>query len=347
MFWGRKKLAKETSTDTKPTTFPLQIELVPDKLSARVFSHQLTSDNGPVSCWTYVSQGLWDFQQRELSMTLQRLPDEKPDDFSVIPLHFFVTVLQFAQEGRLVGSGDFTEFKGNGFLSPTFMGIAYLPTQPMVGVPAPTRPTLAAILLTPEELSAAKEFGLMRVMTHLGKVYSFYPYPAWADRTRANTQDLAVTKQQSILAKTATLGVWQREMNNVVLENKEITLRLSRQPDNYAKIQAFLKALDHEAVVTLLTGFEAHVDGYFTWQPSQTSPAAITPPGSKGARLGGCFMSFVSQQAEDSGQVFEDGLIMMLTSGSWQKVRQALQQGQDIKVPATKTGFGFSLKWLI
>jgi hypothetical protein len=51
-----------------------------------------------------------------------------------------------------------------------------------------------------------------------------------------------------------------------------------------------------EIPLAFLTTLDAHADACLVWPPGQQAPEEISPPGSLGARLSGCFVLFVPQQ---------------------------------------------------
>jgi hypothetical protein len=88
----------------------------------------------------------------------------------------------------------------------------------------------------------------------------------------------------------------------------------------------------------LLTDIDPSANGCLVWEPGQHQPEAITPPGSDGSRLCGCFAMFVPGQAENDVQVFEDGIALMLTDDAWAEIRQALVQRSEGISVACKDG---------
>ncbi len=335
-----KNSAQSSNGDTNPSQFPMQFELIPQTLRARVYLHDIDSIDGCVPCWSYVTDGLRAQGQKELIFTLRREPNEQPEAFPEAPLHFFQTVNQFAQEGQLVNEGDFTEFGASGFLGHSEVrAIAYIPPQPLAGVEMPS-PLLAAILLTHEELEVLKHLGVTRVIAHLGRAYSHYPYPPWSERSRASLVSMS-TMQESILARVPRLrGPGIRACQ----EGNQISLRLLPQAGEL--LRSKLEQFPANTVLALLTELDPTANACMVWQPGQSTLEAIASPNSDGSRISGCFIAFVPQQAEDKGQVFEDGFIMLLTDTSWMLIRQAIKSGHSVSVPVTTNGLSLSLEWI-
>jgi hypothetical protein len=337
MAWWQKLAGRTKKVESPQISFPVQFDLVPEKLSARVHLHDIDAQDGAVPCWTYVTNGLEAHGQKELIFSLRRGLKENPDDFPEAPLSFFTQLYHLAEQGRLVDAGEITEMATPSFLG--HKGLLYAPPQSCQNIEG-LGAALAAILLTEEELTAVKEFGPTRVMARLGQAYSYYPCPPWSERGRPSLS-FARSIQQSILAKVPRL--WMRGIR-VRLENDRIVLRLL--PQLSERIRDRLDQISLNTPLALLTNLDPSAHGCLVWEAGQSQPAAITPPGSAGRHLCGCFMLFVPEQSEDGGKLIEDGFGMMLTDASWTAIRRALATGENVSVPATVGGMSFQLEWI-
>ncbi|MGD2217919.1 MAG: DUF3480 domain-containing protein [Gemmatimonadales bacterium] len=316
-----------------PGEFPLQLDLVPGELSARVWLHEVAS----VPCWSYTSDGLSRYGQRELSLTVRVDPGERPADFPKEPLRVFLEILRLAKAGRPVGSGDITELGDNGLLG--HRGIVYTSTRErFADVDFPDG--LTAILLKDEEIEAAMAFGITRVLSRLGQAYSHYPWPPWADRTRPGLP-MARLLEDSIISQLSRIHA---PGMTVCLERDRIVFRLTE--DSGAHLLKQLAEFPASSPPVLLTELEPTADGCFVWKPGQTDAKAITAPNTSGSRLSGCFLALAPGQTEDEGLIVEDGLMMSLRDLSWRAVRDGLTNMRPVEVRPTNSGFGFALKWL-
>jgi hypothetical protein len=366
MTWWQKIFGQSQKTPTHSSQFPLDYELIPGKLTARVYLHEIETKEGRVPCWSYITNGLRTHQQKELIFTLRRHPNEEPSDFPLQPLQYFQTVYEFAMQGRLVDEGSFTQFNPPGFLDGSASNaLIYIRPQPLKGVEVPF-PSLAAILVTPEEYEVYQHFGHTRVMAHLGRAYTYYPCPPWSERSRASVVSMQAL-QDSLVARMYSLKIsgarvcqqthqpsvqrlpqsgqyLQQQILQWSSNQAQITLRLLPQASEDLYTQ--LMQCPTNTVVALLTELDPTADGCLVWQSGQNLPFAITPPNSKGMRLSGSFVAFVPQQSEDGGQIHEDGFAMMLTDTSWEIIKQAIALKQPISVPATNNKLNFSLEWI-
>lgn len=316
--------------------FPVWIDLVRGRLSARVHAHEIETDMGVILCWSYITDGLHVYGQRELVYTLQREENEASNVFPQDPLYLFQTVLQLAQQGTLVESGGFTEFGARKFFG---HHVAYVDAQPLRGVNVPDR-GLAMLLVTEEELTAIKEFGITRVAARLGAKAHYYPVPPWTERTRTGIS-FAREREVSVLSRVPRVNMHK------VYVSKEENLIIMRVPANVREqMRQYLEQVPADAVWAILTGLDPKADGCLVWEAGQAEPTAITPPLSTGSRIGGCFVLFVPQQKTDEIRLFEDGFALMITDKTWADIRAALGGNNPISVSGGNTGLDFSIEWI-
>jgi len=83
---------------------------------------------------------------------------------------------------------------------------------------------------------------------------------------------------------------------------------------------AMLAKLPPNIPIGLLANFDPEADGILVWQPGQRTPTAIVPNGSKGERIGGCFIIIVGASPTNEREPFEDGITMKLTNTSFADV---------------------------
>jgi hypothetical protein len=297
-------------------------------VTADVYAHEL----GPVACFSYVTRGLAASGQAELVLTLPRPADATLDRASDAPLPLLRAIAGFAARGQLVGDGGFTELGATGlFGRPALRGIAYQRAWPMTGVDLPDG-ALSMIVLVDHEIDAVKAYGATRVLARLGRAQRFFPTAVWCDPDRAA---LATADEPTLLAQ---VGRAKLPGVSVVMTGDRIAVRLPRAVD--------VPALPPpDIAIALLASLDRAADACLVWSPGQQAPEAITPPGSRGACLSGCFALFAPQQAADAFEVFEDGFALRLTDRSWAVVRDALAHHGDAVV-AAPDGKRLAVEWV-
>src|SRR5215471_4591411 len=116
-----------------------RIELIPGKLTTTVQPHTIHSREGPISCWSYFTDGLLAHRQQELILTVKRKEDEEDDGFPDDPLHFFKRLYDLTQQGKTIDGGDYTRFGRPGFLDHDgVVGLVYVRANERAAVGADT-----------------------------------------------------------------------------------------------------------------------------------------------------------------------------------------------------------------
>ena len=328
----------------QPTTskdvFPQSIEVIPGKLKVKIFLHEITYEKETILCWSYVTDGLMSQHQKEIVFTLRREKSQKPGDYPRDFLGFFATVFHLAEKGQLADVGDSTLFGETGFLGhKDFRGIGYVEPQGFPGVETGGVPLLAGILLKEDEAQIAWDLGLTRVIALLGMKYRYYPCPTWSDLNRESVASLS-GMDKSILGKMARIGV----RASYYEEHNHIFLVVS--PTSRAQLQKVLGELPPTQPLALRTQPDSRANACLVWRPGQDQTMAITPPDSDGSRKTGAFLAFVPEQDANEVRSTEDGVALLLTNTTWQKIREALLSGSDVFVPSPgKAGASISVEW--
>ena len=295
-----------------------------NELAAGVVVHAYPHALGDVACTSYVTTGLRAFGQRELVMTMTRGGPE--------PVPLLRAIAGFAEQGTLVDDGGRTEVGPNGlFGRPELRGVVYQHAWPMDGVPVPPD-ALAMIMLVGHEMQTATDYGALRVLARLGRAHRFFPTAVWCDVTRG---PLFPPESGTVLENVARGSV---NGLAVVVEGDDIVLRAPR-----SALTTFANLPPPDLALALLTTIAPDADSCLVWTPGQRAPEAIAFPGSTGRRTSGCFVAFVPQQDADAANVFEDGVVCMLTDASWARVRQALATGTPLTIPGTRA---LSIVWI-
>jgi len=320
--------ADQSSADS----FPVSIEVIPGKLRVKIFSHEVQYQNEKIPCWTYLTDGLASHHQKEISFTLRRNRQQKPEDYPRGFLDLFATIFDYAERGSLVDVGDETLFGETGFLGrKDFRGIGYVEPQGFPGVETGGVAFLAGILLKNDEAQIAWNLGLTRITALLGMKYRFYPVPTWSDLDRDPVMSLR-DMQGSVLEKVAKIGVratYYEEQNRILL---------SLFPSSKARIGGFLSKLSSSTPIALLTQPDLRANACLVWTRGGKHPVAITPEGSDGSRKSGAFLAFVPEQKATEIRQFEDGFYVFVTNQDWQKVRDSLLSGSDAFIHTVGAG---------
>jgi hypothetical protein len=317
-----KKLFSRPQPATPTVSFPVTVEVVEEKLRATIYSHTIQSHKGPVPCWTYISDGLLAHGQKELVFTLRREKNEAESAFPQEPLMFFRTVYRYAEKDQLVDAGAYTQFGPNGFWGRHILYSEAVPCQSTPPLPLPEK-ALHAHLVTDDELKRAFAEGVLRILARLGHLTRYFPTAPWSERNRPS-----LTFETSLLARTPCLSVPEA---GIVKSDTQYLLTLT--PVSQRRLSALADWTD-DSVLAFLFSRLPSCDACLAWVPRERPPFAISPEGSQGERVAGCFLLMVPQQEADTVSVVEDGYALLLTTPLWEQLRAGLLAGEDFELSA-------------
>jgi hypothetical protein len=273
--------------------------------------------------------------QREIAIAVRLRASESAAEVRAKLERLLATIGNYAQQGKLVGPGDWTEFGGPGFLDSPTRGLVYADAR---GVdPEIPATALVAVLVDSEELRLAQTTSVTRVLSRLGAATRQYPFPATCDRDRksvAHRED-----QRSMLAMVARVRMPEVAL---LLANGVLVVRC-RPKARHTFAEVFAQ-LAPDAAFGLICSPEAAANGCLVWHPGQTAPAAITPPGSAGEFLTGAMLLVAPGVDEDRVTVQEDGFALLARAETWAAMREALLAGSEVQLPPTSDGFGLRVE---
>lgn len=302
-------------------------------VTVAVYAHQESTGSGPLGCVSFVSEGMARFGQKEVVITLPVSVAITGAQVSEEPFHLLDTIASLAAQGRTVDVGSITQF---GARSPFGKHIVYARAQTLTGVPV-SPAMLTVLFVSEEELQSVGACGLTRLLSRIGAACSWFPFPSCLDPMRPGLP-MAETVEQSILARMPHTFVAEVRATQT---HEALWLVLPARPLPALQV---LTQLPPQAPFALFTELDPAADACLTWVPGQTSPAAISPPGSTGSSVGGTFLAVNGDQPEDTTQIFEDGFICSLTPATWLAVCQALLSQRALAVPA-RHGLPLRIHW--
>ncbi len=304
---------------------PSRVTLIPDVLSMFV---EYSEEDSPTLEVT--SDGLRRHNQAELSFAVQHRETDNPEALLGDLADFLRTVDDLASQGRIVEDGDLTEFGERAFLAPEVGGIVY----------AQNAGRLWGILVKRDEIPVVKMGGAHRVLTRLGAANSHYPFPTTSDLHRASVshQD---AEESSVLA-----GLPTAKVAGLAATLRGKTLELTAAPRVRAAIAALLPQIPANMGVGFLTSPSQEATGSFVWSPGQDGAGAITAPGTTGESLCGWVLVIAPEQPTDHIRLIEDGFGLLLQDATWERLRAALRDGDELAIQPDGDSFGLRLSWL-
>jgi hypothetical protein len=289
---------------------PLQplvvLELQPQgSLHALIFTHEITSTPDRLPCWTYISRGLATLGQKEIAFTIRRPSADQLMEYPPEPLQWFQILYGLAKDGRFANDlYSRTSFKGSQFFGRSDISmVLYTPPQILGNLPPSVLPQtyLQAIVLTEPEAEVAAKYGILRTLSHLGRVARYFPYPPWIDPKRETVitpADVSTSVLESYPAITVC-GV------HAVLEG--IVLYLFVRPHAVQPLQEALRQIPPDFPFTLHSDLFSEADSCFVWKNGQERPNVICTNTTDRTSL--CFLVICPGQSEIGLKLVEDGYV--------------------------------------
>jgi hypothetical protein len=311
------------------------VQIANGEASVALYAHDVGPADQPVPCWSYVSEGLAAFGQREIMFTLRRAPGEALPPGDGIGL--LESVARLAKGGKLVDPGGLTEFGPRGFLgNASLRGLVYAPAKPTADVRVPPD-ALAAVALFGDELEAVKRYGATRVLARLGRATTFFPFPPWSERARQPVAGALA----SVLEPVGGLTLPDA---SVSIEGDTIFVRLL--PTCAPLLAKAFEALPDDRPIALHVGLAPGASACLVWSPGQTAPEAISMPGADGSRIGACYLGLVPQPNADEVRLFEDGVMALVTDKPWASLRAALASGKPFRLARGGGHYDLVVEWI-
>lgn len=316
------------SVAVSPYNAPTFLELVPEELDLRVFRHTVETAAGPVSCWSYVTDGLRRLGQKDIVFTLRRQQDEADDDYPRDPLDYFLLIHRMATEGKTVEAGGYSRFaRPDGFLGRDGpVGMTFVNAVPLRGVNYPDRP-LAAFLITAEEVEAIRAHGTYRLLSLLGFRANYFPYPPWSERARP--QVLSLRDYSSSLLGQLPLASVRGLMT--LRQRNQVHLHLA-DDDAIEQLAIRLDEIQTNAPFVLLTDPDPDAKARLVWKPSMPVETIAIDNRPEATLTGGFVAFFVARGADEGVHVCEDGFAVNIRPKTFAKVCDALFAGESFTV---------------
>ncbi len=330
----RKIFGEKDRTKEPNVKLPLNVTLLPNKLTADIFSHKIITDKGESEGLAYLTNGLKSLGQRELFLVLKD-KNQQYENWEE-PLHFFAQVYSFAENGKLVDTGDFTQFGKTDFLG--WFGIVYTDFPNIENDPR-LKDCLAMTLLSTDEVIAVQKFGYLRVVSLLGKEDCYYPHPYWADLERKPLPIKEIESSSIVSSVGATLKLSQA---STILENNEISLVL---PNEILINEIIQKVPSNAMTFAIFPGLNKTANGCLVFTMDNGGHAAITPEGSDGSKLCGCVLIVGAEQQSNFTRIYEDGFGLIMTNETWIKFWESFIHKKNMFLEIKGNEMNFRMVW--
>lgn len=317
--------------------YPIKLEVVPKRLVISIYQHELIGRGSRIPCWIFITEGMQAFKQKEFVLAIRIVHDEDFKKFPKPPLQLFMHLFKAVAQKKRFHVGNVTPLGEKGLMG--FAGMGY--THELLNIKELALPAscLTCVLLTREELIAARTLGLTRVLARLGYETNRFPVNPWNELERAGLPMQAVIKQSEFKG----IPILSLDFCSVNLVNGE-SVSLVLPPVALAPLAKFLKDNSNPRQFGMTTQLFAYHEGALVWLPAKDSVEMNIHPDSDGELIAGGFVLF--RRDEHCGAaMLEDGFIVKLNEEGWNAFRNALLAKQNIQIPASGTDMPFQLVW--
>ncbi|KAH0563024.1 hypothetical protein GP486_002411 [Trichoglossum hirsutum] len=339
-------------------------------------------------CWTYISQGFSQNNQPEVVFTVLRRPDEHEENFPEAPVEWMKLVYAMAGSGLNLETGQMCDLvfenncmsiKLNNFMFQQhenkwmsmrrFGGIVHgipvacaLTGVPQVAIPGDSHHVIA---LTHEEAAVARQFGVTRVIGHVGLAVRWFPHPPFIDRDR---EDCVVMADQAGSFRTKLPIARIYGISGMVIDD-EIVLTIPEGEEKRSMFRKHVQDTPLSAAMAFECFMSREADSGFVWKAGQANPMAYGANCGQTKRTNLGYIAFGQQHSTDSWSMVEDGygsesllhlmirpvlctatdlFTVILRPATWKAVKDAMQNTQDIVVNLEKDAhkMRFRLEWI-
>jgi hypothetical protein len=316
---------------------PIWIELLKGELKLKIWDFEILKTGSPqkTKALAFLTEGLYRHQQEELFLVLSGTQYDQNNYPEEIP-QFFDQILDFAKRGMLVQIGAYTQFGQRKLLEKG--GIIYAEVPSFLKDQF-KQPTISMILVEEEEVEAAQDFGVLRILSMLGDQIRYFPYPYWSDFKRSKLEVKGM-RQQTIVKDLNRLSIPQAIIN---IENKRISLEIQEDFD-------FPMTLDHlsaSSPVAILPMLSPEANACLTFDPEfkTAGPRAISDAKGDGSVIAACFLMLMGEQQSFYSRIYEDGVALGFENKDWEDFWKALIAKENYLIDGGEGQMPFQLIW--
>ena len=313
------------------------LQLLPDRLAARVTHHDLRAGDDVVACATWCTEGMASIGHPELTLTLRRLDPADADAVSLDAIRFFLGVFEAARQGQALGVGTLGEFPAGLFDGGDPLGFVCVHPGLTRDAEAPAR-GLRVVVLHRDELALASAYGPRRVLARLGRAARVAPFPPWWDAARpsvAHPDDARTLLADAVRVRIGDAALWRSE--------EVVTLRLD--PSSREGLHGAMARVRDGAAFSLLVDAPADADAWLVWAPGQRGISAASHAGSTGQKVAGNFLHLARGAAEAVGGHAEDGFAFALDDDTYGAFVDAVASGTGFAMLPTARAKGLRVVW--
>ncbi len=195
----------------------------------------------------------------------------------------------------------------------------------MHGVPLPDA-CLSAMPLCDEDMEVKLRCGSLRLLSNLGLMAHYFPWPPWTDLDRPAVP-AAHGVPDSVLSRLPVLEVpWATACK------EGDVLRVRFLPRHGDVLHNASLELEPGTPRAILMDLEPAADACFVWGPGTRQSEAIAAAGSRGRSIAACFVAFAESEDGNEVRQVEDGFFCFLTKDEFERFETCLVNRETLHV---------------
>ncbi len=309
-------------------TFPVSVN-ISDSLRIEIHLHEFFLGDRSRHAWTYLTHGLQVHGQKEMSLSLLVDDDANHEDVPKTPVKMFSLLERYAAEGRLVDAGDATRLGQRGIFG--FTALFYVPAIQYVDLPDLSQ-HLGIMLVHQDEYEYAKEYGLTRFLSRLGKFCSTFPYPTWNTQVRPSLSKKH-GRELSLLADNRHINTTRS-----FIHEDRFGFEFTLHEVDRAKLLDAMKLQDNSDALIVNCAFSPSCDASLYWEEGLTIAGAYASPKPQLDKIGGSFLALHESKDRSAG-IVEDGYFLSIKKSDLTLLKQAIEQKNPLTLALDKRSF--------
>jgi len=299
-----------------------------DRLTITVHEAEI---RGGTPCWTVVTNGFTELGSPELVLSLEQRSGSERDWVIAEAMGVFRLLFLARMQGQRLSVWSSGELRAGCFDRADMTGFVLVPCLGPDGIALPEG-ALTVLVLTSDEVEAARLRGAASVSNLLGWHHRQYPTAWWLERYR--TSVLRAGRVANSMLRGGSVFV----SGVTSMQRAAATTTVTVDGPGADALTTLLRELTFARPLTISTAPSPHAGARMVWIPG--NPRTVITGPDLGDTMTGCFLMFGladETTAELGATLIEDGFLILMTVADRDLVVAALDRGENLELDAPES----------